>query len=381
MHHLEPHQTDCRPTMPRLVSALLSPILLLAACAGGDGGGQGTLILGGAGPESFLQAMELALEDHIARGGVVIPEALLAHEVSSLAGPALEVAEELVSTPGLEAVVGHANSVASVATSQIYNRAEVLQIAPTSTAPIFAEAGPFSFRMVPSDASQGRFLAQMLMDEFDPDAAIALLYVNDDYGRGLRRSVLDQLPPEGPTVKLDLPHTEGELTLVDTEHTLHALAGEEVEGILWLGRVPALDLLLPGIRRELGQVLVIGGDALSRADLKTELDSSWEGVRYTEFLDMDGSSELQDFAQRFLDRTGGRAGAPEALSYDATMLILAALEAGARTGEEIRQYLVELGRERPPHQGVTGPIAFTQNREVTRGFVVREIRRFSGAHP
>ena len=53
-----------------------------------------------------------------------------------------------------------------------------------------------------------------------------------------------------------------------------------------------------------------------------------------------------------------------ALAYDATMLIgHAALDAGA-TRSRIRDYLASIGSGRDPVTGVTGPIAFDQQRDV-----------------
>ena len=51
------------------------------------------------------------------------------------------------------------------------------------------------------------------------------------------------------------------------------------------------------------------------------------------------------------------------MSYDALMLVAHAVrEVGARRGV-IRDYLLSLGRTRPPYQGVTGPITFTPDRK------------------
>ncbi|HEY5440566.1 MAG TPA: ABC transporter substrate-binding protein, partial [Gemmatimonadaceae bacterium] len=52
---------------------------------------------------------------------------------STKARVALETAERLATDPNILAVVGHTNSSASLAASQVYNMRHVAQIAPTST--------------------------------------------------------------------------------------------------------------------------------------------------------------------------------------------------------------------------------------------------------
>src|SRR5260221_1495809 len=103
---------------------------------------------------------------------------------STSAKDALTAAESLATEATILAVVGHTNSNASLAASQVYNERHVVQIAPTSTAPLYSHAGPYSFRMVPSDLYQGEFLAKVVAGD-SPHPRVAVLYENHDYGRSL----------------------------------------------------------------------------------------------------------------------------------------------------------------------------------------------------
>ncbi len=167
------------PAAPRYFVAL-SVLLSTVAC--GDVGGPPVIAV--AGDLAYLDAARMAIED--AWTSPSIFDTLLIEETSNRAAPALEVAGRIVATPRAVAVVGHTNSAASLVTAQLYNEAEVVQMAPTTTAVAYSEAGPFSFRLVPSDDHQGPFLANALERSFPDGARLALFYVNDDYGRGLR---------------------------------------------------------------------------------------------------------------------------------------------------------------------------------------------------
>ncbi|HEX9108131.1 MAG TPA: ABC transporter substrate-binding protein, partial [Longimicrobiales bacterium] len=75
---------------------------------------------------------------------------------------AIADAEALVADPTVLAVVGHSSSKTTLAAAESYNRAGVVQLAPTSSAPVYVLAGPYSFRLVPSDENQAAFLARQL---------------------------------------------------------------------------------------------------------------------------------------------------------------------------------------------------------------------------
>jgi branched-chain amino acid transport system substrate-binding protein len=332
-------------------------------------------VLGAASSTDFLRATRFALAEDVREFGAMPSlDTLLIPQGSGRAAQALDAAHRLAAVPGMVAVLGHANSAASLASSQVYNRARIVQIAPTSTASLYSEAGRYSFRMVPADEVQGRFLAEAVHEHLPVGGTIALLFVNDDYGRNLRRTFLEALEPERAEVVLDLPHAESDVQGVDVPHHLGALEHEGPDLIVWLGRVPALNELLPGIRMHLGEIPILGSDALARADLLSDRAPEWDGVRFSDFLDMEETPELRAFGERWESVLGVEAGAGEALTYDATRMLLAGLRDGARTGEAMRMWLMTLGRERPPYPGITGPIQFDERGDVERTFVVRTIR-------
>ncbi|MEX2528624.1 MAG: branched-chain amino acid ABC transporter substrate-binding protein [Gemmatimonadota bacterium] len=320
-----------------------------------------------------MNGIRLAVEDADPEGLPPLDTVLIL-EADNRSGPALEAAEFLTDISGLVAVIGHSNSTASLATSQVYNRAQVVQIAPSATAPIYSEAGAYSFRMVPPDEVQARLLAGVLRDSVPTGGRVALFYVNDDYGRNLRALVLAELATEPLEVVVDLPHAEGDIHPVDVRHHLAALVASNPDVILWLGRVPVLHALLPGIRQGLGSIAIYGGDGVSPASLATDFRWFWDGVRFVEFVDLEATPELRGFAQRFQTRFGTAAGGREVLSYDAAGVILEALRQGARNGDEVRQFLAELGVSRPPHPGISGPIAFQENGDAARNLVLGVIR-------
>ena len=108
------------------------------------------------------------------------------------ASVALHTATILATDPAVLAVIGHTNSSASLAASQVYNGRHVVQLAPTSTAPLYSDAGPYSFRLAGSDEHQGVFLANHVL-ALPGRPRTAVVFVNDDYGRPLHDIIVSRL--------------------------------------------------------------------------------------------------------------------------------------------------------------------------------------------
>lgn len=366
-HNAMPSLSNAMPPAGLLLAVLG---LLMAACDRAP-----RPVIGVTSSASYVNAARMALGDAAVAGELPV-DTMLRAEASNRARPALRVAEEFVNQRGMAAVVGHSNSAASLAASQLYNAQRIVQIAPTASAAVYSEAGPFSFRLVPPDDRQGRFLAGVLRDSLPPDTRLALLYVNDDYGRGLRYAVLEALAAPGdPPITVDMPHTES--LPVDAEmkgHLMDAVAASEADVILWLGRASTLHEILPALRERVGEIPIYGGDAVAPGQQLRTGDGRWNGVRHVAFVDLAATPAAARFSIRYQERFGVAPGGAEALTYDAVALVLTALRSGARTGPQIRDYLLSLGRDRPPYTGITGPIQFDERGDVARSYHLRAIR-------
>lgn len=344
--------------------------------------------VGAALSESFVHATRLAVAEANEGGRLPQVDTLMLIETSNRAALALGLADSLLAHPGMVGIVGHSNSAASMAAAPVYNGAQVVQIAPTSTAVGYTQSGPFSFRMVPPDAEQGGFLAHVIDSLFPDGANVAVMYVNDDYGRGLREALLSRIDTARFRLVFQQPHNDEEYINPPADRaqrvraTLHTMLDTRPAVLLWLGRATTFRLYLDVLRELDSDLAIIGSDALASWQGQNDPAGVWEGVRYSDFLDLDASEELRDFRRHYLDRFGMEAGAPEVLSYDAMNLLLGALKDGARTGDEVRQWLNSLGSpNREPYYGVSGRITFDANGDIARSYVLVTIRATATQEP
>jgi branched-chain amino acid transport system substrate-binding protein len=348
---------------PARLIGLLGFVLSLSGC----GESQRVTIGITLGPKESDGA-RFAYEEAVSAGLRVRIDTMFIMESNAWAAPAIQAAERLVALPGIVAVVGNGNSAASLATSPLYNEHRVVQLSPHSTALLYSSAGPYSYRMVSPDDRQGRFLGERLTAEAG-GRRVALLYVNDDYGRGLRRDVLRAIHPGAIHWAVDAPHIEGSDSAA-MERMITSLVETRAEILLWIGRDTELDRALPGIRKALGGIPILGSDGVGHA---RQLDRRWVGVRFVELVDLDAGPTIRAFRSRFRSRWGREPSAPEVLTYDAMKILIAAVADGARSGTDVRRYLDGLGHRLPAFPGIAGPVAFDSLGDVERAYVLTTI--------
>lgn len=343
------------------------PAVLVLAVASCDAGERPRIAI--ATNREFAEAAALAVADAHAEWGELPGDTVVALETLTRGAVAIESASELIAQ-GVVAVVGHSNSAASLAAAPIYNENRIVQLSPQSSAVAYSDAGPYSYRLVPPDDQQGAFIARALADMQGVERVV-VLYVNDDYGRGLRSTLLDALEGVGPQVVAEAPHLEAATVRPeDLDLARRVVAAARPDAVVWLGRPLILEQHLPQLLPLLGDRPIIGSDAVALADRYGEY-SIWNNVWYVDFVDMASTPKLVAFDRRFGERFGRHASSADALTYDATRLLLEAMHDGARTGPSIRRWLDTLGRSRAPYEGLTGPIRFEDDGDLSRSYVLR----------
>jgi branched-chain amino acid transport system substrate-binding protein len=265
-------------------------------------------------------------------------------------------AERLVETPGLFALVGHLGSRGSLAAAPVYNRAEVVQLVPTATTHLLRDVGPWTFTLAPNDSVEGSALGRFAA-EYLRARRVALFYVPDEYGMGLRVAAMRKLRENGVRVVDNVPVVGGADLDVLLRSSLQRMPPDLILSLCPAGQTGQIariaEQLQPGVR------ILAGDAATSLAQLSPEAGKTSDSIYVATFWIPPGSTETgRKFTERFQAMTGRTPEAGDALLYDAIMLLATAASNVGTRREMIRQYLEALGTSRPPYQGVSGPIAF-----------------------
>jgi branched-chain amino acid transport system substrate-binding protein len=282
---------------------------------------------------------------------------------------AIEGAEHLVADPTVLAVVGHSNSSASLAASQVYNAHGLAHLAPTSTATLLTLAGPYSFRLVPGDTRQAEFLAATGRTMAGMRTA-AILYENTDYGRGLQRDVSRALEAANVRLVATVPFVES--AGGDAVARLPSrVQSDPPQVIYYLGNASKAPELLDALRPVLPDVLVLASDGLENP-LVYDHPERFAGLHFVRFVDPESDTPcMRRLRARASSWNGGVT--ENVLAHDAVTVIAEVFRSGARSRRAVRSRLQTIGSTAPPVQGCAGPIAFDAAGDVDRPYLLARV--------
>ncbi len=358
--------------------ALIGAALWLASC----GHGRGPIVLGLAGPfsqpqgVSMRRAAELAAKEINSRGGARGRQLeLRVVDDSGNADVAVRVAQVLYADPTVVAVIGHLTSGSSLAASRVYagGGRPVAMISPSASSPDLTGLSPYVFRICPSDLSHGAQLARYARETLGAKRA-GVIYINDDYGRGLRASfvaefqrlrgtVLEEDPSAATTPTLE-PYLSRMRQSPGGGVDVLMLATERAGGELALREMSRLGLAWP----------VIGGDALTGIEAAGSLA---EGVRLSSAYLPDRPGErngafVAAYGRAYDGQLPDHRGAG---AYDIVYLLARVIERGGTDRKAVRDHLAGVDAKNA-FDGVTGTIAFDAHGDVpTKPVVIGVVRR------
>ena len=354
----------------RLFAPRLGALLLIGALAGSCASAEsGVIRIGVAGSFSdpiglpMKLAAELAAEEINASGGINGRRLeLVARDDYGDPDSAVFVAGDLYASE-ISAVVGHLFSGMTLAAAPVYNGGDdpVVTISPSSSSPEVTQAGEYTFRVCPSDLAHGTVLAHWVRDRLHFSRG-AVLYLNDEYGRGIRRTFVSEYTRLGGRLQAVDPYLGDR---PDVGPYLDRLArGERPEFILVAGNRSEAEEVLRQARKRGLTMPVLGGDGLEGIQ---EAGNLAEGVYLSSpYFPAIPSAANRRFVQAFRRKypEAGMPNQPAAAAYDAVYLLRDVI---ARVGPDrtaVRRALAGVGSATPPFDGVTGTVSFDANGDV-----------------
>jgi branched-chain amino acid transport system substrate-binding protein len=298
-----------------------------------------------------------------AQGGIRgRPLELIQRDDYADADSAVFVATDLYEA-GVSAVIGHLFSGTTLAASPVYNGGSdpVAAISPSSSSPEISSAGDYTFRICPSDLAHGVALARWVYDTLGLHRG-AVLYLNDQYGRGVRQTFVRDFVRRG-----------GELVSIDPYLGDSPDVGPYLDRLVKLGRVQFL--MVAGNRGEAEQILrlartrglqmpVLGGDGLEGIE---EAGAIADGVYLSSaYLPTIATPANKAFLQAYRKKFPGAGlpNQPAAATYDAVYLLREIISRAGPKRKDVRRALAQVGTSTPAFKGVTGTMAFDMRGDV-----------------
>jgi branched-chain amino acid transport system substrate-binding protein len=346
-------------------------LLVASACSPGAGvGGGAPYTIAAAGPWQLSHGrntrlgIELALKEINDAGGVN-GHKLQVKEADDRAdgATAAQIAQKFVDDRTVSAVVGHVTSGAMVAAVQVYD-GHLAAVATSASSPDLTGISKWAFRVISSDSANGADMARFAVRTGHKRAAI--LYENDNYGRGLADAFRRNF--SGEIIDIDPIRADA----ANHEVFISYFRLKQPDIVFVAGTSGSALPLLAEAKRQGLKADFMGGDGWTPITEHPEIsEGAYVGAP---FAPTDPRPEAQKFVAAYKAAyKGAEPDGNAALGYDATKVIAAALAAVGPDREKIRDFLAGLSL---PIAGVTGPIRFLPTGDPAgKGITMTRVRR------
>jgi branched-chain amino acid transport system substrate-binding protein len=208
---------------------------------------------------------------------------------------AVAAAKKLASD-GVNFVVGHHCSGASIPASAVYAAAGVLMISPASSSPILTELGRANvFRVVPRDDADAIVAGNYLADHW-ADKKIAILHDNTTWGKGTAEGTKKQLNGRGVTEAIYEAYVPGES---DYGPPIARLQAADIAVVFIGGYHTEVALMARAARARSYPVQLVVGPSLATEEFGLIAGRAAEGTLFTFLADARRNAEAAPAVERF----------------------------------------------------------------------------------
>jgi ABC-type branched-subunit amino acid transport system substrate-binding protein len=308
--------------------------------------------------EGFKKAVDLAVEEINAAGGIKGKKIEIMYEDNkSTSKDCVTAVRKLITVDKVPVTFGPAASSNFMAAAPVAQESKVVMISAEGAAPGVTKAGEYIFRVFPSDVLQGKGISDLCIRLNHKE--IPIMYVNNDWGLGLKNVFVENFKKTGGKVTDEIPYDEGK-TDYRTE-LIRATKGNPPATVnltyINEGAVMFKQAYEMGIKTQW-----ICGSAAKAPKLVELAGKAVEGIIGTYPIFSQETNEYRAFREAWKKKYGD-AKIPifGEYNYDMVFLTAKAIEKGGYTSEGIRKALFEVAKG---YRGVTGDKTFDQDRGV-----------------
>ncbi|MCD6209323.1 MAG: ABC transporter substrate-binding protein [Methanophagales archaeon] len=303
------------------------------------------------------RGIELAAEEINANGGIGGANiTVLYRDNEGKSDKTVSVMNALIAEDKVPVVIGAVVSENTLAVCPIAEKKKVVLISPTSTSPKLSDYKNYVFRTCPSDIYQGKALSDVIFDLKPEGARVAVMFVDNDYGVGLKDAFVKSYQERGEIVAVEA-HKEG-----DTEFTgvLSAIKDKNPDVVVLITYAKEGAAIVKQGREEGLDVAWVGSDGIKSDAFIEQAGKDAEGVKATYPISMVSESVTENFVKLYRAKYGaGSIDTDVAYGYDTMHVVAEAIEKGGYDAEDISDALREIR-----HHGVCGAKKFDENGDV-----------------
>lgn len=310
------------------------------------------------------RGMDIALAEVNTTGGVNGVKIKLIYE-DDRADPktGVNAFKKLVDADKVPMVLGCPVSNVTLAIAPIANQNEVVVLSTGSTATEVGKAGPYIFRIMPSDEVQSSIMADWAWEL--GYKKVDIIYVENAWGRGLMEAFQKDFEAKGGQI-LTIQATTQDAS--DFRTQLSKVKGNRTDAIYAPLYTRGAGLMIKEAREMGLKQQILGADVYGTPELVQAGGDAVNGVLYTTFGEYHGP-EYQEFSERYKEKYGIDVETYATYCYDVFMIAVEAIKRIPKgksiNGPNIQQGLLKI----KDYHGVTGLTTFDgRNNAVGKSF-------------
>lgn len=282
---------------------------------------------------------------------------------------AVSALQQIISTHKPMAIIGENTSSATGAMIPIADKNNLLLISPSASAPNLSGLSKYFFRVFPSDDAEGEFICETIDKQIN-NANVAIIYVNNDYGVGLK-NVFEKVAKD-KSLKVVLSQGYAPENR-DFKAVVSKIKQQKVDAIYIPSYYEDGANLVRQIREQGVKAPIYGCTTHEdRKFIKISGNAS-EGFQYpisTGYNTKSNSKIVVNFINKFKKKNNGeQPGLVTALGYDCAQLIIDGVLKNGVTTKGIRDYLLSTKNI----EGVAGVMNFDSNGNVHKKIILKKV--------
>ena len=264
-------------------------------------------------------------------------------------------AQNIIADPQIMGVIGHLNSGVAIPSSEVYRTVDLTMISPANTNPTVTDRGYKNvFRVCGRDDVQGVVGSEFAHDTLKAKT-VYIIHDKTTYGQGVAEFFRNDAQKKGMKV-LGFEGTEEKSNF---DPIITPLRAKNPDLVYFGGLYDQAAPFFKQAREKGVKAKFLGPDGLDSSDLAKIAGNAVVGMYYTSVA---GPVTVYPAAKQFADdykKAYGKNPEPfSAQAYDATAILLKAIEAAAQGGKAPTRDAVTAAVRNVKHTGVTGTIEF-----------------------
>jgi len=278
----------------------------------------------------------------------------------------VSAARKLIDVDKVPVILDDSVSGVTLAVAPICDREKIVFLSTGATSPLLSGISEYFFRIWNSDLEEGKFSAEAAREKLDFER-IAIIYINNEYGVGLKTVFADAFTslggeitaieafPQGATdfraqllnIRANAPQAIYLVAYPQEAKILFQQAHDLAVNTQWIGTVVMLEEEMPNLLAQFSYTMYFPAPAV--------VDES--------------SSAFIEFRQRYHNMFNGAPPVLADVGYDSVMLIGSAIADGAKSGTDIKDMLKNM----KPRDMASGRIEFDEQGDVHKPMVLTKL--------